>query len=107
MVSSPNAEVASRFAEASAAAYSPASRTIRIPLPPPPAAALTSTGNAKDSGSAWTSYDGTTGTPASTAISRAASLRPIRSITSAVGPTRTSPASSTARAKAARSDRKP
>ena len=53
------------------------------------------------------SAEGTTGTPAATAISRAASLRPICSITCADGPTSTRPASSTARANAARSDRKP
>ncbi len=80
---------ASRAAAAVAAAYSSAERTTRIPLPPPPAAALTSTGKAKVAGSASTAYDGMTGTPAATAISRAWSLRPIRSITSALGPTST------------------
>ena len=44
IVSSPNALLASRWAEATAAAYSSALRTMRMPLPPPPAAAFTSTG---------------------------------------------------------------
>ena len=52
-------------------------------------------------------YDGTTGTPAATATSRAASLRPIASITSPDGPTSVMPASSSACANGARSDRKP
>ncbi len=99
MVSSPNADDASRRAAATAASYSSAVRTIRMPLPPPPAAALTSTGKSIAAGSPEPSYDGTTGTPAATAISRAASLRPILSITSALGPTSVMPAASTARAK--------
>ena len=74
---------------------------MRIPLPPPPAAALTSTGKPASS------PRGTTGTPAATAISRAASLRPILSITSAGGPTKLMPAATTARANSARSDRNP
>ena len=44
MVSSPNAASASRFAAATASSYSSSLRTIRMPLPPPPAAAFTSTG---------------------------------------------------------------
>ncbi len=54
-----------------------------------------------------TSYAGTTGTPAATAISRAASLRAIASIASGGGPTQARPAAVTARAKAGFSDRKP
>ena len=46
IVSSPNDESASRLAEATAASKSAGSRTIRMPLPPPPAAAFTSTGYA-------------------------------------------------------------
>ena len=46
MVSSPNADIASRRADATAASYSASERTIRIPLPPPPAVALTRTGKA-------------------------------------------------------------
>ena len=78
-----------------------------MPLPPPPAAALTSTGKRMSSTGSSTAYAGTTGTPALTAISRAASLRPICSITAAEGPTSLIPAASTARANAARSERKP
>ena len=44
MVSSPKEDLASRCAAANASAYSPSERTMRMPLPPPPAAALTSTG---------------------------------------------------------------
>ena len=51
--------------------------------------------------------DGTTGTPAATAISRAASLRPICSMTAALGPTSAMPAASRAAANAGRSERKP
>src|ERR1700730_15671934 len=44
MRSSPKAALASRLAPTSAAASSPAERTIRMPRPPPPADALTRTG---------------------------------------------------------------
>ncbi len=101
MVSSPNAAFDSRFAAAIASSSSAAERTTRMPLPPPPAAAFTRTGKAVSS------PVGTTGTPAATAISRAASLRPIRSITSGAGPIQVRPASATARANPALSDRKP
>ncbi len=47
------------------------------------------------------------GTPAATAACLAAILSPMASITSGVGPIHTSPASVTARAKEAFSDRKP
>ena len=50
---------------------------------------------------------GTTGVPAEMASWRAAVLLPIASIASAGGPTQTSPASRTARANQARSERKP
>ena len=42
--SSPKLLIASRWQEASAAAKSPAFSTTRMPLPPPPALALISTG---------------------------------------------------------------
>ena len=81
---------------------------MRMPLPPPPAAAFTRTGKLVSVGRAPPRpRAGTTGTPAATATSRAWSLRPIVSITSAEGPTKTSPASTTAWTKAARSERKP
>ncbi len=50
---------------------------------------------------------GTMGTPAARIAARAAVLFPISSIASGGGPIQTSPASSTARAKAAFSARKP
>ena len=106
-MSSPKADCASRFAAATAASSSSADRTMRMPFPPPPAAALTSTGNVIASVGPVATPVGTTGTPAATAIARAWSLRPIWSITSADGPTKTRPASATAWANAARSDRKP
>ena len=101
IVSSPKADSASRLAAATASSYSSAFRTIRMPLPPPPAAAFTRTGYGA------CSPVGTTGTPAFTAISRAASLRPICSITAAVGPTSRISTASRASAKAARSERNP
>ena len=50
---------------------------------------------------------GTTATPAFSAAWRADSLSPIISMADGGGPTKTAPASATARAKAASSDRKP
>ena len=50
---------------------------------------------------------GTTGTPLCSILRREASLSPITSMASAVGPMKTSPAFSTARQKAGFSDRKP
>ena len=70
-----SADCASRFAAATAASRSAAERTIRMPLPPPPAAALTRTGKLVSSAAAGRGrHDGTTGTPAATAISRACVL---------------------------------
>ena len=50
---------------------------------------------------------GVTGTPAASIRARARSLPPISSIASGDGPTQVSPASATARANSALSDRKP
>ena len=47
---SPNADCASRAADSTAPASSDSSRTIRIPRPPPPAAALTMTGIVRSTG---------------------------------------------------------
>ena len=92
------------------AAAGPAPMT-RIPLPPPPIAALTISGSGTPlrSGrpSPVTSQDSRTGTPTSASSRLAASLSPIVSMTSAGGPTQVSPAAVTARAKSARSDRNP
>jgi len=74
-------------------AKSSASRATRIPFPPPPAAALISTGKpisraaaSASSGSESTSVPGTTGTPTSIIARRAAALSPIWRIWAGVGP---------------------
>ena len=87
---------------------------MRMPRPPPPAAALIITGkpvvstkaNAASADSTRPSLPGTVGTPALAAASRAATLSPIRRIAWAVGPTKISPAASTASANSAFSARK-
>ena len=77
-----------------------------MPRPPPPADALISTGRSS-SVTASGASSGRTGTPAA-AISRLASIfEPIAAIASGGGPIHVSPASITAAAKAAFSDRKP
>ncbi len=107
-VPSPKADAASRRADSTSRASSPASRTTRIPRPPPPADAFTSSGNsAGTEAGPDRSYEGSTGTPAS-AISRLAPiLTPMAAMASGGGPIHTSPAPITARAKSAFSDRKP
>ena len=77
-----------------------------MPRPPPPALAFTSTGRSASvtsSGSRLRS----TGTPAFSMSSLAATLDPIASIDSGAGPIQVSPASMTARAKSALSLRNP
>ena len=86
-----------------------------MPLPPPPADGLSSTGmpisRAASASSPSVSplplLPGTTGTPAACTVSLARILSPISSMASAGGPMKTSPASAQARAKAAFSARKP
>ena len=85
-----------------------------IPLPPPPAAALISRGKPIASASARKASrspvgitEGATGTPFARANSIAEILSPIRRMVSGRGPMKTSPASPTARAKSAFSERKP
>ncbi len=86
-----------------------------MPLPPPPAAAFSSTGypaRSAASRAAATSLTGpsdpsSTGRPASRAAALAWILSPIRSITSGEGPTKVIPASAQARAKSAFSERNP
>ena len=86
-----------------------------MPLPPPPAEALTSNGKptsapaiAQAAGSSVaSSADGASGTPASAASRLAATFEPMARMDSGVGPTHTSPASSTAWAKSAFSARNP
>ena len=76
-----------------------------MPRPPPPAAALTSTGKAVTS--AGSVQVGSIGTPASASSALAAILSPIAAIAFADGPTQVRPASVTAAANSAFSARKP
>ena len=79
---------------------------MRMPRPPPPAEALISTGRSSAPTVSGVSSL-STGTPAA-AIRRLASIfEPIAAIASGGGPIHVRPASTTARAKAAFSDRKP
>ena len=85
-----------------------------MPLPPPPAVAFSSTGKPSSSAATRTSASvappsvpGTSGTPAAFISAFARALSPIRSITSAPGPTKTRSLSSHARTKAGFSERKP
>jgi hypothetical protein len=111
--------MASRRALATASASSPGPVTSRIPLPPPPADGLSSTGKPVSTAArassaslrrAWAGSGispGTTGTPAAATVRLAWILSPIVSMADAGGPTKTSPAASQAVAKAAFSARKP
>ncbi len=86
-----------------------------MPLPPPPAAAFSNTGNPTARAAAamevgdWSDgvSPGTTGTPAAIIVARAAVLDPMLLITAAGGPTNVKPACAQASANSARSDRKP
>jgi hypothetical protein len=87
---------------------------MRIPLPPPPAAGLISSGNPtcrarslKLDGSSSSMAEGATGKPAWATKARARTLSPIRSMASGVGPMKRMPAAWTLRANAAFSDRNP
>ena len=90
-VPSPNADSASaRACSTSPAQRGRGVRTTRIPRPPPPALAFTSSGRSASvarSGSMLSS----TGTPASATICLASTFEPIRSIASGCGPTQVSP----------------
>ena len=85
------------------------------PFPPPPADALIAIGHPISAAAARTAaaelagsvVPGTIGTPAAFIAARAAVFDPISSIASGGGPIHTSPACSTARAKAAFSARNP
>ena len=98
-----------------AARISCSDSTSRMPLPPPPAAALSMTGKpictAAETISSSLSIvpcePGTTGTPAAIMRLRASTLSPMASIASGEGPMNTRPASAQAWAKCARSERKP
>ncbi len=79
---------------------------MRIPRPPPPAAALSSSGRSSSPAVAG-STGASSGTPAPAISSLARVLDAISSMALTGGPTHTSPASWTAAAKAAFSERKP
>ena len=112
-VPSPNAEAASLRALLTASDRSAGPATSRMPRPPPPNAALTSSGKptsaAAASRSVWsvTVTLGRVGTPASAMAVLAAILSPMASMVSGAGPTKISPALAQDRANAAFSDRKP
>ena len=114
-VPSPNAASASRLAPSRAPGRSRAELTNRMPLPPPPADGLMSTGKPIPATAAARSASdrpgaptpGTTGTPAAATVALAAILSPIASMAAGGGPMKTSPASAHARANTAFSDRKP
>ncbi len=86
-----------------------------MPLPPPPAEGLSSTGIPISAAAATSSASvrplpeepGTTGTPAAFTVSLARILSPIREMALAGGPMKARPASAQACAKAAFSARKP
>ncbi len=105
-VGSPNADCASRRAAASWSGSSARSRTTRMPRPPPPADALISTGRSASVTAAGSS-SASTGTPASAMIFLASTFEPIRAIESGPGPIQVNPASRTARANSAFSERNP
>ncbi len=92
-LSSPKAALASLRAIVNWRAKSSSSCATRIPFPPPPAAALISTGkpisraaSSASSGSERMSVPGTMGTPTSFMVRRAAALSPISRICCGVGP---------------------
>jgi hypothetical protein len=91
---------------------------MRMPRPPPPKAALTSTGVPISAAAAFScpasgslslpkTAPGRTGTPAWRISSLAAIFDPIASMAAGVGPTNVIPAAAHCRAKPAFSDRKP
>ncbi len=104
-VSSPKAESASAPAAASSPSRAAGSVTTRIPRPPPPADAFTSSGK-----SAAVAESGSTdriGTPAFAISSLARIFDPIASMVSGAGPIQMRPASCTRRANSAFSDKNP
>ena len=111
----PNADTASRTAESNSSGISSLSRTTFSPRPPPPNAALIAIGIPCSSAKATTSsasftgslVPGTSGAPTLVAMCRACTLSPRAMIASGEGPIQVRPASSTACAKSAFSERKP
>jgi hypothetical protein len=113
-VGSPKAPSASRMAWCSASSSWAGSATRRMPRPPPPATALTKTGNPISwaaSSRVGTSEDGAVdfrvGMPAALAAASAVTLLPASSSTSAGGPMKVMPASAHAAARSGFSLRKP
>ena len=106
-VPSPKAASASRRAARTASSSADRSGTTRMPRPPPPYDALTSSGYRASAGTSAGAQDGSTGTPAAATRALASTLDPIAAMASGGGPTQISPAVSTARAKPAFSARKP
>ncbi len=88
---------------------------MRMPLPPPPADALTMTGrpmsfattSASSASAMIPSEPGVTGTPAAVIVALAAALSPISSMLSGDGPMNFIPCSRHRRLNSARSARKP
>ena len=111
----PKAETASRTAESKSSGISSLLRTTLSPRPPPPNAALIAIGIPCSSANATTSsasltgslVPGTNGAPTLVAMCRACTLSPRAMIASGEGPIQVSPASMTAWAKSAFSERKP
>ncbi len=111
----PKALRPSRVAASMSATRVSGEETTRIPLPPPPAAAFSSTGRrirptaATRSGTELLGsvVPAMTGTPAATASALAAALSPKRRSTPASGPMKAMPAASSAAAKSAFSARNP
>ena len=113
-VGSPKAPSASRIAAETDSRNASGSFTRRMPRPPPPATALTKTGNpissapaTRASRSADGGVDRSVGMPAARAASSARTLLPASSSTSAGGPMKVMPAAAQARARSGFSLRKP
>jgi len=113
-VPSPKEALASDMAAGTPSSSSFSVRTMRMPLPPPPIAALTIIGNPNSSAnflaaatSGTAPEPGITGRPALMAMLRASVLDPNWAMVSAVGPMKTIPLSSHFRANSAFSERKP
>ena len=111
----PKQAAASALASAQAAGSSSGPSQRRMPLPPPPAEAFSSTGQPTASAAARASSTeetgpsepGVTGTPAAFIKSRAADLEPAFRMASPEGPMKVSPALAQASEKSAFSERKP
>ncbi len=111
---SPKAASASRLALSTASRRLTGPPTTRMPRPPPPAEALTRSGQPSASSSVSSggsgpaiTIDGRVGTPAIRMISLAPTFDPMASMAVAGGPTQQEARPSTTRAKSPDSDRNP